>query len=68
MDAAMLFLDWVLDPQQSILITKEFPYSNPNKAALDLLKTDDPTLYESYMAFSGTNPDDAFLAAYKTNC
>jgi spermidine/putrescine-binding protein len=61
-DAALLFLDWVLDPQQSILITKEFPYSNPNKAALDLLKTDDPALYESYMAFSGTNPDDAFLA------
>ncbi len=64
-DAAMLFLNWVLDPQQSILITKEFPYSNPNKAALELLKTDDPTLYESYMAFSGTNPDDAFLAASK---
>jgi spermidine/putrescine transport system substrate-binding protein len=62
MDAALLFLDWILDPQESILITKEFPYSNPNKAALDLLKTDDPTLYESYMGFSGTNPDDAFLA------
>jgi spermidine/putrescine-binding protein len=64
-DAAMLFLDWVLDPQQSILITKEFPYSNPNKAALDLLKTDDPTLYESYSAFSGTNPDETFLANAK---
>jgi spermidine/putrescine-binding protein len=65
MDAAMLFLNWVLDPQQSILITKEFPYSNPNKAALDLLKTDDPALYETYIGFSGTNPDDAFLAAAK---
>ncbi len=65
MDAAMLFLNWVLDPQESILITKEFPYSNPNKAALDLLKTDDAALYDSYMAFSGTNPDDAFLANTK---
>jgi ABC-type lipoprotein export system ATPase subunit len=64
-DAAIQFLNWVLDPQESILITKEYPYSNPNKAALDLLKTDDPTLYESYMAFSGTNPDDAFLANAK---
>jgi spermidine/putrescine-binding protein len=64
-DAAMLFLNWVMDPQESILITKEFPYSNPNKAALELLKTDDLTLYESYMAFSGTNPDDAFLANTK---
>jgi spermidine/putrescine-binding protein len=65
MDAAMKFLDWVLDPQQSIFITKEFPYSNPNKAALDLLKTDDPVIYESYMAFAGTNPDDTFLANTK---
>jgi spermidine/putrescine-binding protein len=64
-DAALLFLDWVLDPQQSILITQEFPYSNPNKAALDLLKTEDPTLYDTYMSFSGTNPDDAFLANAK---
>ncbi len=65
-DAALLFLDWVLDPQQSILITEEFPYSNPNKAGLDLLKTTDPTLYESYMNFSGTNPPESFLALTKT--
>jgi spermidine/putrescine-binding protein len=65
-DAALLFLNWVLDPVQSVLITKEFPYSNPNKAAIDLLKTEDPALYESYTAFSGTNPDDAFLANTKT--
>jgi len=61
-DAALLFLNFVLDPQQSILITEEFPYSNPNKAALDYLQTNDPAVYESYMAFSGTNPSDAFLA------
>jgi spermidine/putrescine-binding protein len=64
-DAALLFLDWVLDPQQSILITQEFPYSNPNKAALDLLKTEDPQLYDSYMSFPGTNPPDSFLANTK---
>ena len=61
-DAAMLFLDWVLDKNESVLITVEFPYSNPNKAALEYLKTYDPTVYETYMSFSGTNPDDAFLA------
>jgi spermidine/putrescine-binding protein len=65
-DAALLFLDWVLDAQESILITKEFPYSNPNKAAVDLLKTDDPELYDSYMSFSGTNPSDSFLSNTKT--
>jgi len=61
-DAALQFMNWVLDPQQSVLITMEFPYSNPNKAALDYLKANDPTTYESYMAFSGTNPPDTFLA------
>jgi spermidine/putrescine-binding protein len=65
LDAAILFLDWVLDPQQSILITTEFPYSNPNKAALDLLKTQDSALYEAYVAFPGTNPPDLFLANAK---
>jgi len=65
LDAAMLFLDWVLDPQQSILITTEFPYSNPNKAALDLLKTQDSALYEAYVTFPGTNPPDSFLANTK---
>jgi spermidine/putrescine-binding protein len=64
-DAAMLFLNWVLNPQESILITKQYPYSNPNKAALDLLKTDDPTKYASYMAFTGSNPPDSFLANTK---
>jgi spermidine/putrescine-binding protein len=55
-DAAHTFMNFVLDPKNSILITKEFPYSNPNKAALELLKTEDPALYESYMSFSATNP------------
>src|SRR5512142_2840697 len=60
-DAAMLFLNFVLDPKESILITKEFPYSNPNKAALDYLKTSDSAAYDAYMAFAGTNPSADFL-------
>ena len=64
-DAALQFFDWVLDPQESILITQEFPYSNPNKAALDLLKTQDSAIYDAYIAFPGTNPSDAFLSNAK---
>jgi spermidine/putrescine-binding protein len=64
-DAALKFLNFVLDPKESVLITKEFPYSNPNAAALDYLKTSDPTFYASYMAFPATNPPDAFLANAK---
>lgn len=56
LDAAMQFINFVLDPRESILITKEFPYSNPNHAALELLKTEDPAAYDAYMNFAATNP------------
>jgi spermidine/putrescine-binding protein len=55
-DAALKFLDFVLAPENSILISKEFPYSNPNQAALDLMKTQDPATYEAYMNYPATNP------------
>ncbi len=61
-DAALAFLNFVLEPKESILITKEFPYSNPNAKALEYLKANDPTTYDAYMAFSATNPPADFLA------
>ena len=61
-DAAMAFMNFMLEPAESVLISKEFPYSNPNKAALDYMKANDPAAYEKYMAFSGTNPSADFVA------
>jgi spermidine/putrescine-binding protein len=55
-DAAMAFLNFILRPEESILITKAFPYSNPNKAALELLKSKEPDTYQAYMNFRATNP------------
>jgi spermidine/putrescine-binding protein len=60
-NAALQFIDYVLSPEVSVLITIEFPYSNPNAAALDYLKSSDPALYEGYMSFAGTNPPQDFL-------
>ncbi len=65
-DAALAFLNFMLEPQESILITKEFPYSNPNAAALEYLKTNDPDIYATYLAFSGTNPSADFLSHAKS--
>jgi spermidine/putrescine-binding protein len=62
-DAAMGFINFVLEPAESILITAEFPYSNPNSVALEYLKTSDPEAYAAYMGFSGTNPPPEFLKA-----
>jgi len=55
-DAAMKFINYVLKPESSILITYEFPYSSPNKAGLELLQKEDPAAYETYMNFPATNP------------
>lgn len=55
-DAAIAFLNHVLAPESSVLITEEFPYSNPNKAGLELLKTKDSAKYEAYMNYAATNP------------
>ena len=62
-DAAEKFMDYVLDPAASLLITAEFPYSTPNKAALELLKTQDPTAYDTYMNSTATNPSPEMIAA-----
>ena len=55
-DAAMELINYILSPEASILITKEFPYSSPNKAGLELLKSQDPAAYEAYMNYPATNP------------
>ena len=46
-------MNHVLEPAESVLITAEFPYSNPNKAALEYLKTNDPDAYAAYMGYCG---------------
>ena len=61
-DAAMAFMNFVLDPKESALISKEFPYSNPNAAALEYMKNNEPDTYAAYMAFEGTNPPADFIA------
>lgn len=65
-DAALALINYILNPEASILITKEFPYSNPNKAALELMKTQDPETYNSYMGFAATNPSQADISNART--
>jgi spermidine/putrescine-binding protein len=62
-EAALAFIDYTMSPEAGILITQAFPYSNPNRAALELLKKADPKLYSTYMASPATNPGPAFLKA-----
>jgi spermidine/putrescine-binding protein len=55
-DAAEAFLDFVMRPEMAMLISRDYPYSNPNQAALELMATEDPAAYETYMGFAATNP------------
>ncbi len=64
-DAAMAFLNFVLEPKESVLITKEFPYSNPNAAALEYLKTSDPDIYKSLYGVSG---DQSLCGLSRARC
>lgn len=61
-DAAHQFMNYILRPEVSVLITAEFPYSNPNKAALDYMKENDPEAYDAYINFGATNPSAEALA------
>lgn len=61
-DAAEAFINSVLLPENSVLITKAFSYSNPNTAALAYLEKNEPTLYQTYISSSTTNPSPLVLA------
>ena len=65
-DAALALINYILKPESSILITKEFPYSSPNKAGLELMKTQDPEVYDAYMNFTATNPSPADISNAKS--
>lgn len=61
-DAALAFIDFVLRPDMSMLISRDFPYSNPNTAGLAALAAAEPELHAAYMAYPATNPPAADLA------
>lgn len=61
-DVAYALMAFLLTPANSARITRDFPYSNPNAAALDYLREHDPDLYAAYMDSPATNPSPEVLA------
>jgi spermidine/putrescine-binding protein len=55
-DAALAFIDFVLEPAQSVLITQTYPYSNPNRVALSELERNQTELYQAYINSQISNP------------
>jgi spermidine/putrescine transport system substrate-binding protein len=62
-DAALAFMDYVLDPRVGAEITKYFGYSTPNQASLDILAKEDPAIVDN----KATNPSrDSLLGLLGT--
>ncbi len=56
LDAAYAWLNYTMQPNLFWLMLRDFPYINPNKGALEFAKTNQPDLYDLYMASPITNP------------
>lgn len=63
-DAALAFINYVLEAKNAALLVEAFPYSTPNIAALEYLQKNDAATYDAYVASLASNPpQDALLGA-----
>ena len=63
-DAAIAFMNYVLETKNAAVIINGFPYSTPNTGALDYLKINNSTMYDAYVGSLASNPpQDALLGA-----
>ncbi|MGL4650297.1 MAG: ABC transporter substrate-binding protein [Caldilineaceae bacterium] len=54
-DAAHAFINYTLQPELFWLTLRDFPYTNPNAAALEWARTNQPALYDAYINSPITN-------------
>ena len=66
LDAAYAWLNYTLQGNVFWKMLEDFPYINPNKAALEFAKTDHPDLYKAYMDSNITNvPADVLTKGHR---
>ncbi|MCX6060286.1 MAG: spermidine/putrescine ABC transporter substrate-binding protein [Chloroflexi bacterium] len=65
-DASYAWLNYLIQGDVFWLTLVDYPYTNPNRAALEFAKTNHPEVYDSYMASPITNtPADIFSSGHK---
>ena len=65
-DAAYAWLNYTNQGNIFWMMLRDFPFTNPNQAALDFAKTDQKDLYDAYMNSPITNtPVEAIKAAHR---
>jgi len=68
LDAAYAWLNYSMQPDLFWLMLRDYPYTNPETAALDFAKGAQPDLYNAYMNSPVTNtPADAINAGHWLN-
>jgi len=55
-DAAYAWMNYTMQGNLFYLMLRDFPYLNPNLAALEFAKENHPDLYDPFMASNVTNP------------
>ena len=66
LDAAYAWLNYSLQPDLFWLMLRDFPYTNPNKAALEYARANQPDLYNPYIKSPVTNtPPDVIKAGHR---
>ncbi len=65
-DAAYAWMNYVLQADVAWLLLQDYPYTGPNRAALDFAKANHPDLYDAYINSPITNtPADVLLAGHQ---
>lgn len=66
-DAAYAWLNYMMQGDLFWMMLRDFPYTNPNQAALDYAKESQKELYDAYMASPMTNvPADVIKNGFRT--
>jgi spermidine/putrescine-binding protein len=60
-DAALAFINFVLEPGSGALLIEAYPYSTPNARAIDYLQKSNPSLYDVYVNSLASNPPQEAL-------
>lgn len=55
-DAAYAWINYTMQGNMFWIMLRDFPYINPNKAALEFAKANHPDIYEPYIHSPITNP------------
>lgn len=65
-DAAYAWFNYLLQGDTNWLTLVDYPYTNPNKAALEYAKANQPEVYEAYISSSITNtPAEEFAKGHE---